>query len=91
MSLDERISQELAEAVVNQRKLQPFDGSGELRRAGFETSLINGISGKVFAGKQFPPENFRITSVSEENGIKRVIETVVKISGSGQVIYWREM
>lgn len=39
-----------------------------------------------------PPINFRITSIAEENKIKRVIEAVVTIQGSQVAIkYWREM
>lgn len=86
MSLSETITQGRAEEVVNQRKLQPFKTLGEVSgRAGLDSRLL---SGKATADA---PQTFRITVVAEENGIKRVVETVVKVSGSGQVLYWREM
>ena len=85
MSLNETITHERAEEVVNQRKLQPFKTLGELSRAGLDSGLITRNATAE------PPQNARITAVSEENGIKRVIETVVKISGSGQVLSWKEM
>ncbi|MCL4476189.1 MAG: type II secretion system minor pseudopilin GspK [Nitrospirae bacterium] len=88
MSLDARITKDRAEEVVNQRKLEPFASLGQLSRAGFDNTLITAISANATSGA---PINFRIASVAEENGIKRVIEGVVKISGSGRVVYWREM
>ncbi|HXX80975.1 MAG TPA: type II secretion system minor pseudopilin GspK [Thermodesulfovibrionales bacterium] len=90
MSLNERISEEQAEAVVNQRKVEPFDGVGGLTRAGIDPSLITG--GQAFGSKLSPPQIFRVTSISEENKIKRVIETVVTASGLNPTVkFWREM
>lgn len=92
MSLSESISMEQAREVVNQRKLKPFEGKGDLERAGFSKALINDISSRIFAGQRTPPRNFRIVSVSEENKIKRVVETVVAVEGVTDLIrYWREM
>jgi general secretion pathway protein K len=92
MSLDERITLGQAKEVVNQRKLQPFEGSGDLQRAGFDQGLITAITANILVGKQYPPAIFRITSVAEENGIKRVIESVVAVYGNSQsIFYWREM
>jgi general secretion pathway protein K len=88
MSLNENITKERAEEVVNQRKLEPFGKLGELSRAGFDNSLITAISTTATAGS---PITFHITSAAEENGIKRVIESVVMIGVSGQTVYWREM
>ncbi len=92
MSLSESISMEQAREVVNQRKLRPFEGKGDLERAGFSKDLINNISSRIFAGQITPPRNFRIISVSEENKMKRAIETVVTVEGVTNLIrYWREM
>ena len=87
MSLSERISRERAEEVVNQRKIAAFEKLSELSRAGFDNTMITAITGKASAD---PPMTFHITAVSEEKKIKRVIETVVKMDGPGQVVYWRE-
>lgn len=90
MSLNESISKEQAEAVVNQRKLEPFDGVGGLSRAGIDPSLI--ASGQIFGSKVSPPQIFRVTSISEENKIRRVMETVVLVSGLSQSVrFWREL
>jgi general secretion pathway protein K len=88
MSLSDGISGELAEQIVNYRKLQPFKQPGDLDNTGLNSMLRNPISDMFTV---YPPVNFRITSVSEENGIKRVIETVVKTGGSILAVYWREM
>jgi general secretion pathway protein K len=84
MSLNGSISKAQADEVVNRRKLQPLKTPGDVTRAGIDSGLISRNLG-------FDPQNFRITVVAEENGIKRVVETVVKVSGSSQVLYWREM
>jgi general secretion pathway protein K len=88
MSLNEAISKERAEEIVNQRKTEPFRTLGELARAGLDSAVINSMTTTATAG---PAATLRITSVSEENGIKRVIETVVNINGSGKAVYWREL
>jgi type II secretory pathway component PulK len=83
------ISKNQAEEIVNYRKLEPSrDPSGLLQKAGLEPGLISSLSG-VFETK---PANFRIVSVSEENGIKRVIESVVAVGGISRTVkYWREI
>ncbi|HKZ56747.1 MAG TPA: hypothetical protein VJ024_03495 [Thermodesulfovibrionales bacterium] len=90
MSLDDMITRELAEGIVNYRKLNPFRLPADLEKAGCDTSLRSSISQRFTVD---PPKNFRITSASEENRIKRVIECVVTIDGTGRgtIKYWREM
>ncbi len=89
MSLNGSISRERAEEVVNQRKLEPFRTLGELGRAGFGQDLITAITTTATAS---PPVTLRMTSVAEENGIKRVIESVVRVGfGQGTYSYWREI
>jgi general secretion pathway protein K len=89
MSLDERITKEMAEALLNHRVLEPFVNPGELEKIGFNTTLISLISDRITV----TPRNFRITSVAEENKIKRVIESIVRINrgSQGTIFYWREM
>ena len=87
MSLDETITREMAERLVRSRELEPFTMPGDLANAGFAVNLSPDIITTDF------PINFRITSVSEENKIKRVIEGVVKVNrgSQGTIFYWREM
>ena len=90
MSLNENgmITREMAERLVRSRELEPFNSTSEVTRAGIEENML--LRNFVTAD---PPVNFRITSVSEENKIKRVIEGVVKVTGGSQgtIFYWREM
>ena len=90
MSLDERITKAMAEALVNQRVLEPFTMPGELQKVGFSSTLISSISDRITATL---PQNVRITSVAEENKIKRIIESTVSINrgNQGTIQYWREM
>ncbi len=90
MSLDERITEELAERIVKFRDITPFDKRDNAITdvAGFEGNL--GIS--VNSLTVIKSSNFRITSVADENGIKRIIESVVEIRGNNSnIIYWVEM
>ena len=88
MSLDERITKEMAETLLNHRVLEPFASPGELEKIGFDTALISSISDRITV----TPKIFRITSVAGENKIKRVIESVVRVSrgSQGTIVYWRE-
>jgi general secretion pathway protein K len=89
MSLDERITREMAEALLNQRVLEPFALPGQLEKIGFSNAMISSISDRFTVTF---PRNFRITSVAEENKIKRIIEGVVKVTRGGQgiILSWRE-
>lgn len=89
MSLDERITKEMAGALLNQRALEPFVNPGELERVGFSNALISLISDRI----TFTPRNVRITSVAEENKIKRIIEGIVRVTrgSQGTILSWREM
>jgi type II secretory pathway component PulK len=82
------IPKDQAEVIVNYRKLTPFkDPSGVPNVPGVGTLGIS-LQGRIAV----QPVNFRITSVAEENRIKRVIETVVTASGlNSKVKFWREM
>jgi general secretion pathway protein K len=88
MSLDDDITETLAERVINYRALEPFNGVSDLVKVtGFEgplgQSLMNQITVKA--------SNFRITSVAEEDRIKRIIECVIVFKGGGfHIDYWQE-
>ena len=88
MSLDDNITEALAERVINYRALEPFNGVSDLVRvAGFEGPLGQSLMNKITV----KASNFRITSVAEEDRIKRVIECVMVVRGDGFLIgYWQE-
>jgi general secretion pathway protein K len=88
MSLDDNITEALAERVINYRALEPFNRVSDLVRvAGFEGPLGQSLMNKITV----KASNFRITSVAEEDGIKRVIECVIVVGGDGFLIgYWQE-
>lgn len=88
MSLDDNITEALAERVINYRALEPFNGVSDLVRvAGFEGPLGQSLMNKITV----KASNFRITSVAEEDRIKRVIECVIVVRGDGFLIgYWQE-
>ncbi len=88
MSLDDNITEALAERVINYRALEPFNGVSDLVRvAGFEGPLGQSLMNKITV----KASNFRITSVAEEDRIKRVIECVIVVKGDAFLIgYWQE-
>lgn len=88
MSLDDNITEALAERVINYRALEPFNRVSDLVRvAGFEGPLGQSLMNKITV----KASNFRITSVAEEDRIKRVIECVIVVRGDGFLIgYWQE-
>ncbi len=88
MSLSESIDKETAERIVSYRENTPFERPENiLKVAGLETagaSLMGRITVKGTV--------FHITSVAQAGPIKRVIESVLEISGrAGIVKYWREI
>ncbi|MBU4012718.1 MAG: type II secretion system minor pseudopilin GspK [Proteobacteria bacterium] len=88
MSLDDNITEALAERVINYRALEPFNRVSDLVRvAGFEGPLGQSLMNKIVV----KASNFRITSVAEEDRIKRIIECVVVVKGNAFLIaYWQE-
>ena len=88
MSLDDNITEVLAERVINYRALEPFKGVSDLVKvAGFEGPLGQSLMNKITV----KASNFRITSVAEEDRIKRIIECVIVVKGDGLLIdYWQE-
>lgn len=88
MSIDERITPELAERIVQFRRLEPFKSPTELLKvSGFEGPLGQSMLGKVAVRLT----KLRITSEAELNSIKRTIDCVVELRGSSQIVlYWSE-
>ncbi|MBU2621033.1 MAG: type II secretion system minor pseudopilin GspK [Pseudomonadota bacterium] len=88
MSLDDNITEALAERVINYRDLEPFNRVSDIVKVvGFEGPLGQSLMNKITV----KASNFRITSVAEEDRIKRIIECVISVKGDGLLIsYWQE-
>lgn len=88
MSLDDNITEALAERVINYRTLEPFNEVSDLVKVpGFEGPLGQSLMNRIIVKSS----TFRITSVAEEDRIKRVIECVIVVKGNAFLIgYWQE-
>jgi general secretion pathway protein K len=84
--LSDKITDELAQRVIDFRKNNPFQETSDLSKvAGFErdTGIPPGV---VVAVKG---ENFSIKSAADSGGVKRIIETVLNAK-NGKIAYWKE-
>jgi general secretion pathway protein K len=84
--LSEKITDELAQRVIDFRKNNPFQDTSELSKvAGFEsdTGILPGVVVAVEG------ENFSIISAADSGGVKRIIETVLNVK-NGEIEYWKE-
>lgn len=82
MSLGEGITKSMAEKIINSR---PFESISEVEKAAPGMGL-----GPVRI--TIRAVNYRITSVAEENKLKRIIECTSEIRGSSYIIkYWKEI
>ena len=83
--LSEKITDELAQRVIDFRKNNPFHESSDLSKvAGFERDT--GIPPGVITVKG---ENFSIISAADSGGVKRIIETVLNLKNA-EIKYWKE-
>ncbi len=84
MSLSDEISQDLAERIIERRKLQPFTNIGEISQvAGFGTlgmQLMQYITVSSSA--------IHITASAEKDGLDRTVDGVMDTSG--KILFWRE-
>lgn len=86
LSLSEDISEELAQRIIDYRKLIPFEETSRLQKvAGFDDLSIYGpISAAITVRGKY----FHVRSSASSGGIKSIIEAVI---GTGKDIkYWRE-
>ncbi|MBU2623518.1 MAG: type II secretion system minor pseudopilin GspK [Proteobacteria bacterium] len=88
MSLDDNITEALAERVIKYRDLEPFNRVSDIVKVtGFEGPLGQSLMNKITV----KASTFRITSVAEEDRIKRIIECVIVVKDGGLLIeYWQE-
>jgi general secretion pathway protein K len=87
LALDEKMTDELADRIIDYRKITPFKFRGELSRvAGMET-----IVASIKTPLRTKGSIYRIRSEAGLNGTTRVVEAVVRIAGtSSTILYWRE-
>ncbi len=86
-ALDEKISDDLAQRVLDYRKTTPFKNKAELSKVpGFETIATGLMTNTTIKGSLF-----RIRSQARVNETSRVVEAVARLGGSRPVfLYWRE-
>ena len=86
-ALDERISDSLAEQIIEYRKNSPFKFNSELVRVPGMEQIATGLILRIAVKSTI----YRIRAEAEVNGTTRVIETVVNFKGGTPVtLYWRE-
>jgi general secretion pathway protein K len=86
MCLSDNITEELAQRVIDYRKVTPFEKVEQIFKvAGFETTIGQSLMGRITV----KGTNFYIKSTAASGGVKRIIETVVDIN-SAKIEYWKE-
>ncbi len=84
MSLSDDVSEDLAERVIERRKLDPFKNIGELSQvAGFERLGMD-LAPRITVSSSA----IGITASARQEGITRIVEGV--LDSSGKILYWRE-
>jgi general secretion pathway protein K len=87
VSLDERISDALAEQIINYRKTTPFKDKAELVKVPGMERIATGLQSRITAKSNV----YRIHSEAQVNGTIRVVESVVSFAaGAPLTLYWRE-
>lgn len=86
MSLGNEITEQMAESIVRQRRFKPFEGTDDPDLTSILGPLKTQLMGKIDVRSNF----FHVTSMAEEEGIKRVIDSVLEIRGDAIVRYWKE-
>ena len=86
-ALDERISDSLADQIIEYRKNTPFQNNYDFGKVPGMNLIAIGLMSRITAKSNV----FRIRAEAEVNGTTRVIETVVNFkSGTPVTLYWRE-
>lgn len=86
MSLSADMTEEMANSIVKQRRFKPFEGTDDPDLTALLGPLKTELMGRIDVKSSF----FRVTSMAEEEGIKRVIDSVLEIRGDVVVRYWKE-
>lgn len=85
-ALDERITDALAEQIIDYRKNTPFKDKADLVRVAGMESIATGLQSRITAKSTL----FRIKAEGEVNGTTRIVEAVVSFAGAPATLYWRE-
>jgi len=88
LALDEKMTDTLAERIIDHRKVKPFEEKGELSDVAGIGTIVSSISNLICTKGSI----YRIRSEATVNGTSRVIEAVVNLSmaSSPRTLYWRE-
>lgn len=87
MSLSNAITRGMAECVVSHRETAPFKEKGNIVNVCGFVSIGTGLQSYITTSGT----SFRMLATAESGKIKRVIESVIAISGSSRTIrYWKE-
>jgi general secretion pathway protein K len=82
VSLDEKMTESLAERIIDYRKDTPFE-------TGTEINSVLGGSWSISAGLVMKSSNFRVITRASVNDITRIIESI--IDTKSKIYYWREV
>lgn len=86
VSLDERITDVLAEQIIDYRKNSPFKDKSELVRVPGMDRIATGLQSRTTVKSAL----FRIKAEAQVNGTTRIVESVVSFAGAPATLYWRE-
>lgn len=86
-ALDDGIDERMAERILAERRLKPFQNPGELSRIPGGEALSQKLVGKVSVKGNL----YRITSIAKVKETARKVEAVIRLSGAGaETLSWQE-
>lgn len=86
-ALDDGIDESMAERILEERRLKPFQNPGELSRIPGAEALSQKLVGKVSVKGTL----FRITSIARVKETARTVEAVIRLTGATQeTLSWQE-
>lgn len=82
------VDEQMAERVIEYRKITPFAQTGNIGNvSGFE-SLVMPLGSYITTGRSV----FHVTATAESGGVRRTIDSVLQVAGVSAVVrYWKEM
>lgn len=87
LALDERISDSLADQIIDYRKGTPFKDKADLVKVPGMEQIATGLQSRITAKSNV----FRIVAEAQVNGTTRVVECVANFAaGAPLTLYWRE-
>lgn len=86
-ALDERITDSLAEQIIDYRKSTPFRDKADLVKVPGMERIAAGLQSRITAKSSI----FRIKAEAQVNGTTRIVEAVASFAGGApSTVYWRE-